>query len=319
MCKAAALVSKGLKAVLMRQTAARVNIGCQSVDALAAYAAAMLRFSRTVVKIGLLAGGVLAAVAQPVVADEGWAPAVHARYKLRFNGIGVGHLDVTSKVDGKAYSVSGNGEVSVLFGAIKWAGSASVSGAIHAGAPQPKTYAFDWRNNKKGGTVRMGYTGAKAASIAVEPPPGTGGEHVPLRPEHMVGMLDPLSAVLMLTRAGGHAPCERRVNIFDGKQRYDIVYTFKRHTRIAAEKAGGASSIGFVCRAMFEPIAGHRDNAANKAYAANRDAEVVMRPIPGTALLVPSSVTIPTSWGTGSMVTGRIDVTTSAGPVALTE
>ena len=292
----------------------------QSLDALAAYALWMLNYKLPYLKSCLLAGAVLTAMAPPVAADEGWAPVVHARYALRYNGINVGHLDVTSKVGAKDYSVSGNGEVSVLFGAIKWAGTSSVSGAIHASAPQPKTYAFDWRNNKKGGTIRLGYTGPKASSIAVEPPAGTGGDHVPLRPEHMTGNLDPLTAVLMLTRTGGQPPCDRRVNIFDGKQRYDIVYTLKRHTRIPPAKAGGPSSVGFVCRAMFEPIAGHRDNAANKAYAANRDVEVVMRQVPGTALMVPASVTIPTAWGTGSMVTERIDVTTpGAGQVALTE
>ena len=74
-----------------------------------------------------------------------------------------------------------------------------------------------------------------------------------------------------------------------------------------------------MCRITYEPIAGHRDNADTKSYAANHDAEIVLRRIPGSAMLIPYSVTIPTSWGTGSMETVRIDIVTSgAGKIALT-
>jgi hypothetical protein len=59
---------------------------------------------------------------------------------------------------------------------------------------------------------------------------------------------------------------------------------------------------------MYEPVAGHRNNADTKTFAANRDFELVLRRIPGTEMLIPYSVTIPTSWGTGSMVTEKIEV-----------
>ena len=267
----------------------------------------------------LVGVALLIASAHPLTAEEGWAAAVHARYALRYNGINVGRLDFNSKTGKQGYSVSGSGEISILFGAIKWAGSSSVTGAVQGGVPVPQSYAFDWHKNKKGGTVKLGFTGAKATSVAVDPPSGDHPDTVPLKPEHMNGVLDPLSAVMMLTKADNRAPCDRRVNIFDGKQRYDIVFSLKRHTRIAPSDAGGASVIGFVCRAVYEPIAGHRNNAASQAYAANRDVEVVMRPIPGTKLLIPSSVTIPTPWGTGSMTTERIEITAGGAQIALTE
>ena len=277
-------------------------------------------FSMSSRKASMLAASALVlAISDPLAAEEGWPATVHAQYVLRYNGIGVGHLDVTSKTSARAYAVSGSGKVSILFGAITWAGSSSVTGVVAEGAPLPQSYAFDWRKNKKGGTVKLGFTGAKAASVAVDPPSGDHPDTVPLKPEHMNGVLDPLSAVMMLTRADARAPCDRRVNIFDGKQRYDIAFTLKRHTRIAAAKAGGPSVIGFVCRAVYEPIAGHRNNDASRAYAANRDVEVVMRPIPGTKLLIPSSVTIPTPWGTGSMTTEHIEATVGGAHIALTE
>jgi len=251
---------------------------------------------------------------------EAWPTAVRAHYRLHFNGIEVGHLDINSSTSPNTYSLSGSGKVSVLFGVITWSGSSRVSGTIEGGAPVPKTYAFDWRNNRKGGKIRIGFKDRVATEVAVTPPPGANPDLVPLTPAHKVGALDPVSAIMMLTKADDRPPCDRRVGIFDGKQRYDIVLTYKGMIRLPPPSSGGPSVIAYVCRAMYEPIAGHRANAATKTYASNRDVEVVLRRIPGSEMLIPHSVTVPTFWGTGSMVTERIDiVTATAGEIALTK
>ena len=245
--------------------------------------------------------------------------AVEARYRLLYNGIGVGHLHINSTASGGTYSLSGSGKVSAFFGAVSWMGSSSVSGALKGGEPLPASYVFDWRRNKKGGTIKLGFSDRTATEVAITPPPSPHPDLVPLSPVHKSGVLDPVSAVLALTKADGRPPCNRRVGIFDGKQRYDIVLTPKRMIEIPVSGGSGQSEPAHVCRAMYEPVAGHRDNDATKTYASNRDVEVVMRRVPGTALHIPYSVTVPTFWGTGSMVTDRIDVVTpSTGRVALT-
>jgi hypothetical protein len=251
---------------------------------------------------------------------DAWPTAVQAHYSLRYNGINVGRLDINSNTTANTYSLSGSAKVSVLFGAIKWSGSSSVSGTIEGGAPAPTTYAFDWYQNKKrGGTFHIGFKDRVATEIAVRPTPRIKSDMVPLTPAHKVGALDPMSAVLMLTKADSRPPCDRRVAIFDGKQRYDIVFTPKRQTRLPPPSSGGPSEIAHVCRVMYEPVAGHRANADTKTYASNRDAEVVLRRIPGSEMLIPYSVTIPTPWGTAAMVTERIDiVTAAAGKIAFT-
>jgi hypothetical protein len=251
--------------------------------------------------------------------SEAWPTTVQAHYSLRFNGIEVGHLEINSKTTATTYSLSGSGKVSVLFGAITWSGSSSVSGTIERGLPAPAAYAFDWHQNKKGGTIRIGFANGAATNIAVQPLPRIKPDMVPLTPAHKIGALDPMSAVLMLTKADGRPPCDRRIGIFDGKQRYDVVLTPKRVTRLPSSSGSGPSETAYVCRVMYEPIAGHRDNADTKTYASNRDSEVVLRRIPGSEMLIPYSVMIPTAWGTGSMVTERIDIITpAAGKIALT-
>lgn len=278
---------------------------------------------RTVALAAVMVPGVVLAAETPVKevpVREAWPVAVSAKYKLKFNGIGVGHIAFSSKAAGKSYALTSNGEVSLLFGAIKWTGASSVAGVIDAVEPAPMAYAFDWRRNKKGGAIKLAFAGRKAVDVVVEPPASAHHDTVPLTDKDKQGVVDPLSAIMALTSAAKGDPCDRRVKVFDGKQRFDIVLSPKRQTVIPAPKAGGASSVGYVCRAMYEPIAGHRANADQKAYAANRDAEVVMRKLPGSEAFIPHSVTVPTAWGTGTMVIDRVDVTSAtAGQFAVTE
>lgn len=279
---------------------------------------------RRVARLVRVAAGVsaLAILAAPAGASQPGSQlpsAVEARYRLFYNGIGVGHLHINSSTAGGGYSVAGSGKVSALFGAVTWSGSSSVSGVLLGGEPVPSAYAFDWRHNKKGGAIKLGFKDRTATDVSVTPPPGPHPDTVPLAETHRAGVVDPVSALLALTRPDKRPPCDRRVGIFDGKQRYDIVLSPKRMTQLPASASGGQPEMAHVCRAMYVPVAGHRDNEATKTYAANRDVEVVMRRVPGSAMHIPYSVTVPTFWGTGSMVTDRIDIVTpDSGRIALT-
>jgi hypothetical protein len=253
---------------------------------------------------------------------QAWPATVHASYSLRFNGIEVGTLDFKSNTTANTYTLASSGKVSVFFGAFKWSGSSSASGAIEGGSPAPAAYRFDWRqNDKKGGNTQIGFKEHIASEINIKPAPRPKSDMVPLLPTHRVDAVDPMSAVMALTKPDGRPPCDRRVGIFDGKHRYDIVLTPKGTTKLALSSvAGGRSETAHVCRVTWEPIAGHRDNEDTKAFAANRDVEIVLRRIPGTQTLVPYSVSIPTGWGTGYMVAKRIEVVTAgAKKIALTD
>ncbi|MGF1621715.1 MAG: DUF3108 domain-containing protein [Rhodomicrobiaceae bacterium] len=253
-------------------------------------------------------------------AEEAWPTDVRAAYSLRFNGIEVGRLKLKFETTATSYSLSGSAKVSVLFGAFRFSGSSSVSGAVQQGRPTPEAYKFHWKRNKKlERAIEIAFEDRTAKEIAIKPRPKVRPDTVPLEPAHKVGAFDPLSAVLMLTKADGRPPCDRRVNIFDGNHRYDIVLTPKRLTRLPPSSAGRRPETGHVCRIAYEPVAGHRDNDDTKAHRSNRDVEIVLRHIPGSEMLIPYAVNIPTEWGTGSMVAERIDVmTTTAGKVAFT-
>jgi hypothetical protein len=269
--------------------------------------------------LGLLVIPLPASSAETAAAKPAWPTTVHATYSLRFNGLEVGTLKFKSNTTADSYSLASSGKVSVLFGTFKWQGASSVSGAIQSGTPTPAAYKFNWRmNDKKGGKTEIAFKEKVASDIAINPPPRPKNDTIPLLLTHKTGALDPMSAVLMLTKADERPPCDRRLGIFDGRARYDIVLSPKRTERLTASVAGGKSETGYVCRVTYEPIAGHRDNEDTKKIVENRDAEIVLRRIPGSQMLIPYSVSIPTSWGTGTMVTEKIEVTAGSGKIALT-
>jgi hypothetical protein len=268
--------------------------------------------------VGLLGVGLTVGAAPPAhAADkprEPWPAAVHARYRLSYLGVSVGQIDMTSKTAGGTYEMSGSGKVTALLGAVKWSGASNVSGTMENGAPHPTAFNNQVSNSKKSWATAIGYKNRAAPDVTLTPPPGDPPpELVPLTPVHKTGALDPLSAVMLLTQADGRPPCARRLPIFDGKQRYDLVFSFKRMTRLPSPKENGGTEVAVVCRVAYEPIAGYLANEATKTYVANRDTEVVLRRIPGTEMLIPYSVTVPTAWGTGSMTMEKIEVTTASG------
>ncbi len=254
--------------------------------------------------------GTLGAADKPV---EPGASTVSARYKLRYNGINVGHLEMRADKAAKTYALAGAAQVSVLFGTVRWSGSTNVAGAMEGGAPAPRTYALDWRNNKKVGAIRMGFKNRMASEVAVTPPPKDHPDLVPLKDTHKAGALDPVSAIMALTKVDSRPPCDRRTGVFDGKQRYDIVFTPKREIKLPAAGKSDPPETGYVCRVTYEPIAGHRNNEDTKTYVANREVEIVLRRVPGVDMVIPHSVTIPTTWGTGTMLPERIEVTGPTG------
>jgi Protein of unknown function (DUF3108) len=244
--------------------------------------------------------------------EKFWPTAVDAHYKLQFNGFNVGFLNANTRIKGSGYTLTGSGKFQALWGAITWTGSSSASGSFTKGAPQPSAFNFTWANHRKNGFTKVGFKDRTAREIEVVPPPDPHKDTVPVEPAHKVG-LDPISALLTLTRADGKPPCERTANIFDGKQRYDIVLTPKRTLQMPLAGKGSPPETAHVCRVMYVPIAGHRDNEATKTYRSNKEVEVVMRRVPGHDMYTPHSVTVPTFWGTGVMVAEHVEITMASG------
>jgi len=261
--------------------------------------------------ITLTASGSGASAADP------WPAEVQAVYKIQFNGFEIGQFAFNSSVHERTYAISANADISALLGMVRWNGVTRVSGALAGNAPRPTGFSFDFQGGSKAGSIRMGFANGGVKSLDINPPLVEPPDTVPLQPAHMRGVLDPLSAVLALSRPRDGNPCNQKVPVFDGKVRFDLAFSFKEDAPIADAQRGSALEILRVCRVRVLPIAGHRDDEASAQLKRSMGIEVAFRSIPSAKLFVPYRITVPTFAGSAVLTSHSVHIRTQHEQIAL--
>lgn len=249
----------------------------------------------------------VAVAAEPA---QPWPTRVHAVYKVTFNGFDIGNFEFNSAVNGSSYTLTGDAKLSALLGAFTWQGVTRTSGALSSEAPKPAGYTFNFQGTGRSGSVKLGFTGDAVSNVAVVPAHVPAPTTVPVREPHLKGVLDPLSAVMALSRSSAGNPCGRKLAIFDGKQRFDLALSFKRQEQVRDARPTGQPGVAFVCRVKYQPIAGHKVNDETRAMAASQEIEVSLRPVPSANLYVPHQIVIPTAAGTAMLTAVRVQIVT---------
>jgi hypothetical protein len=245
----------------------------------------------------------------PAIGAKAWPSRVAAVYKITFGGLDVGHFRFESSVHEQSYSLTGSAELNALVGIFNWQGITRSSGSVAAEQPKPAAYTFDFSSNSKNGSVKISFNDSGVSNVTSVPPHAPSRTSVPVREHHLKDVLDPLSAVMALTRARSANPCGRKISIFDGKQRFDLLFSFRRRERISETRRSGQPGIGYVCRVRYIPIAGHRDNDETRQMAGTTGIEVALRPVPSANILIPYQITIPTIAGSAVLTSERVDIT----------
>ena len=246
-------------------------------------------------------------------AAEPWPAMVKASYDIDFNGFNIGSFEFNASVHGNTYVLSGDARISALLGVIKWRGLTRTAGKVNGLKPRPKAYTFEYRSGKKGGSIKMGFRSNRVTTVSASPPsPVTG--TVPLKPKHLNGVLDPLSAVMAMTKARGDNPCAHRLPVFDGKQRFDLVLSYIGRQGIFTN---GRQSVAYICSVRYRPIAGYQDNAQTRKMARSSGLKILLQPIASARLLVPYKIIIPTIAGSVTITSRRISVATPTEHIAL--
>jgi hypothetical protein len=270
-------------------------------------------FGMLAVAFATLAGGGAAALA------ETWPATLRAVYDVNFNGFNVGTFEFQSEAEQRSYTLAGNARLSILLGAITWDGATRSFGLFANQGPKPAAFSFDFKSNTKAGSTKIGFADGSVTRVTHLPPaiakPGT----IPVREHHLKGVLDPLSAIIAISRVSDSNPCDRRVPIFDGKERFDLLLSYKGEMKVSEQQPSGQPGIAYVCRVRYLPIAGHKADSETQFMAANDSIEVALRPIPSANLLVPYHVNIPTMAGYATVVSKRVEIISPGKPqIALT-
>lgn len=257
------------------------------------------------------------AVTPAAHASEPWPAEIQANYRIQFNGFEVGQFTFNSSVHGRTYAVSANADISALLGLVRWNGATRVAGALAGDAPRPSGFSFDFRGSSKSGTVRMAFANGAVKTIDFNPPMPDPPGVVPVQPTHMRGVLDPLSAMLALSRPKDGNPCNQRVAVFDGKARFDLTFSPKGEVPLTENKAGATPETLSVCRVRVVPIAGHVDDEKAQELKRNLGIEIAFRAVPGAGLFVPHRITMPTFAGSAELVAQSLTIRTNREQIAL--
>lgn len=242
-----------------------------------------------------LAGGILClAMISPARAG-----AIDVQYAVSIAGLSLGTASLKGNVSTTAYTLNATAHLTGLAGMVTGGrGSAAATGAINGRRIVPTNYSVSAANSEMTRTIQMALPGGTVSQVAVNPPLDEKPDRVPVTPAHKTGILDPLGSVLMVTAAAKpEDACNRTLPIFDGAQRFDIQLTYAG-TRNAQAQDGYAGPV-LVCRARYNPIAGHRAKRAAVQYMAeNRDMEAWLAPSGAAGIYIPFRVSVKTQIGT---------------------
>ena len=240
-----------------------------------------------------------------------------AHYSVSVAGIGIGKTDVSIVIGGAEYTSSANGRASGMLRAlVTGEGTLSARGAVVDGQLVPASFNSSTTGDDEKSAVTMTLDGGDVKDLTAETTAPTT-DRIPVTDDHRKGIVDPLSALLV--RVGGTGAvvaadaCQRTLQIFDGRRRFDLALSFKRIEQVKAAK--GYAGPAVVCAVAFKALAGHRPGSPLVKYlGSGRDIELTLAPIAGTRLLAPFRLSIANMLG--NMVVEATAFETSTTPAA---
>jgi hypothetical protein len=230
---------------------------------------------------------------------------VSAVYRISFGVLGdIGHFRFKSEIAGESYVLTADAKIDTSI--FDYAGSMRSNGAVlRATVTKPAGYKFKYRQKaifgkKKVRALSMDFNDTGVKDVSFVPPDPPSPKAIPVTSEQLKSALDPLTGVMALSLGDIDHPCDRRLPIFDGKQRFDLVF------RPTGRRDGPAGAQ--VCHVKLVPISGHKPGeGAGSVITGN--IEVVLRPVPKANILIPYRVTVPTIIGAATLMSEKIDIT----------
>ena len=225
---------------------------------------------------------------------------VEATYRATLAGIPIGSGNWIIDIGPKQYAGAASGRASGLMRILaSGEGSSTVRGTIKQGRLVPSVFAANIHSHDSY-QIHMEMSGGNVKTLKNDPPLEDSPDRIPLKDVHRHGVLDPMTALMITVPGTGEVvssdACQAKLPIFDGRQRFDLILSFKRMDTVESEK--GYRGPAVVCSASYVPIAGHRPGRYVIRYLQEtRDLEIWLAPIAGTRVLIPYRVSVPTLFG----------------------
>lgn len=268
-----------------------------------------------------LAGAAVLAAALPAAASG--LVKVVTKYEVTIAGVPLGSIKFFGNIDDESYTLTGRGESSRLIDLISEVKAEGKSAGALAGVRVlPESYKLRFKADDNRQRVDMRFSGGGIEQLAAKPALKSSPSRVPVEASHRVGVIDPISALIMPLPEGaldGEAACERRLPIFDGRYRYDIVLSHKRTATAALPGKSAERTRLFVCKVKYEPVAGHKPKRKSTRYWQENDGmEIWLMPVAEARLFVPYRAVAPSRIGPVVLSLSKLKVSERERQAAIT-
>jgi Protein of unknown function (DUF3108) len=242
----------------------------------------------------------------PTQAGSGGPLPAHvvASYKITFGLLGnIGSFRFRSDVNGEAYNLSADAKIDTAV--FDYNGVMTSIGSVFSAVTKPSHYTFQFKqkaflSSSKSKSLGIGFDPTGVRDVRWAPPDDFPGGFIPATKEQLRNVLDPLTGVMSLSVGDTARPCDRRLPIFDGRQRFDLVFTpASRPVSPVADQ---------VCHVKMIPISGYKPGEGSESVISGT-IEVVLRPVPKANIIIPYRVTVPTIIGAAVLTSEQADIT----------
>jgi hypothetical protein len=195
----------------------------------------------------------LAAVA--VLSSPGEATAgvaVTTEYDVRYGPVTILSLRATTELADRRYRADAEmrttGLAALLF---PWQASATSEGQREADNLRPMAHRSSGEFRGQRRTVQISY-GAGGSVVTAVQPPADADDRDPVPESLQQHTVDPLTATLSAIAS----PCNGSVRVFDGRRRYDILFTDLGDTVVPRSRRSAYSGRARHCQGTIKPLAG---------------------------------------------------------------
>jgi hypothetical protein len=128
-------------------------------------------------------------------------------------------------------------------------------GAFAHGQPSPQQYTSRSEKNDKEKTVELNWS---KGTLQASDRQATKNPEIQADIDAALasGVTDPLTAIFRIGTAGAGNPCQAAHRIFDGKEVFDLRFSFKREAMLDDSFPGAYHGKAYECQASYLPIAG---------------------------------------------------------------
>jgi Protein of unknown function (DUF3108) len=222
---------------------------------------------------------------------------IEVRYAVTYLHLTIGTGRWSLNMRGNRYTSTASGQVKGMMRLlINGEGSGRADGVVAGNGPSATRFAAHVVSTAENDDISIVFQNGAVKQLRAAPAFPPIPKRVTVTAADLVDVSDPLSAALAFT--GGRNPnvCDRRLQIFDGRRRFDVALSYKRTKNIRVPPAFDGS--GIVCSAQVFPIAGQRlQNSALKYLAESKDLEIEYASVPDVRAYIPIAATVPTLIG----------------------